>query len=258
MSNNKKTIFFAIEVSQELSKTQEKNIILENCDISVSKKGNQNNNYNIINIKVVPDDSAVLSMTFDELENLLDEQTNDMKEALLKKYPQAIELTAQEVEEISDDVENKREERLTINLNEEEKIARAGLVDFVKKQRIKGTEASYVKNIFKDIVSLKLITETDKIGNQKKSLIEIFPERRDIVELMIHKIEELQSVIANKIIQKDVNLLSEIDKSFVFNGKSSWPTPESFKRKREEIELAASIAEQESKNPRGRPKKYKF
>lgn len=256
MSNNKKTLFFAIEDTLQLSKTLEKSLVVESAPINMIFEEQKDKLFNIVNVKIIPEDEAVLSLEIEELENFLDEQAQELTVAINKKYPKAISLTGEQVDKIVDKFEADREERLTVNLTEVEKIARKEMVAFVKKHNIKGVEASYVKNLFRDVSSLKLIEEDTPIGNQKKTLRSVFGDRIYLLDLSIHLIEETQAKIAAHINNKELNELEQVQEVFNYQYKATWPKIAA--KEKTKLELAAEEVAQEQKNARGRPKKYKF
>ena len=125
-----------------------------------------------------------------------------------------------------------------------------------KSKNITGTEASYLVNLFDDIISLKLIDEDTLLGSQKKSLKTVFHNNRVLIDLLINEIEELQVKVVNT---RDLPMteLTEEEK-LAMNIKGVWPNWKdiSVEKKLKETEEQALI--EANKRPRGRPPKSAF
>lgn len=260
----KKTLYFAIPAETELNKSLSKNLILENISLeplnSINVKPNtelNNKLFNIVNIKLTTDEEETLEYDFEELDEILQERGNSYIQEFTKKIKGSISLSNTETEFLMDKFETDRESRLTKDLNEEQKIVRAGLMNFKKSKNLQGMEATFLVNIFDDIISLKLIDEDTPLGSQRKSLNQIFKDKNFLIELAIDMIEELQVKIVN---HRNIPFETELtaDEKLAIDIKGIWPDWKDIgieKKKKEEEQQAILEA---SKKPRGRPHKNAF
>lgn len=251
----KKTLYFAVPAETELNKTLTKNVVLEN--VSLAPVGGEKGAFNIVNIKLTTDEEEVLAYDFEELEEIMQEKGASYVEEFLKKFSGSYALNNNEVEILTDKFEFDREEKLTAHLNPEQKLVRAALVNFKKTKNLKGAEASFVTNIFDDIVSLKIIDEDTPIGNQKKTINDLFKDRTYLVGLLIHEIEQLQHEVVK---YRNNGIMTELtaEEKLALDVKAVWPDWQHMRveqQKREEEEQALIDAQ---KKPRGRPRKNVF
>ena len=252
----KKTLYFAVESGQEINKNLTKNLILEDIALDAININN-GKTYNILNIKLLPDDEDVLELEFEQLEELLGEQVKSYIEEFKKKYPFSLVIEERDIKKLEEKFENDREERLTAHLSEEQKMVRARLIAFKRKLNLSGSEASFVSNIFEDIISLKIIDEDTPLGNQKKSINTFFKDRRYLVDLLMHEVEVLQRKVVEfregeEIKQFDGDMMRSLD----FRG--IWPDWQKLASDQKEAEKVALETAAAQKRGRGRPKKNQF
>ncbi len=252
----KKTLYFAIDQAQELNKSLAKSVVLENVSLQPIKIDN-NKTYNVVNVKLLPNEEGVLELEFDQLEELLMENAKEYTKDLLKKYSGAIVLEEKDVTVLNEKFESDREERLTAHLGGEQKMVRADLMAFRKRINLKGTEASYVSGIFEDIIALKSIDEETPLGNQKKSLKSVFQDRTYLTELVLHEVEALQRKVVASRTQGE---LADIDADTLaaMEFKGIWPDWKQLATDEKEAKVKAEELAQSLKRGRGRPKKTQF
>lgn len=253
-SGLKKTLFFAVDNQLEISKNLAKSVVLENISLEPIKI-KSDKAYNVVNVKLLPDEEGVLELEFDQLEEMLSAQAKEYQKMFLKKYPNTIVLQEKDYNILNDKQENDREEKLTSHLNPEQKLVRGALVKFKKEFHLTGTEASFVSNIFDDIVSLKPIDETTVLGTQKKTIASVFPDKNYMVELVIDAIERLQiQVAAHRMGDK----FDQVDTQGLETVKGVWPNVKKIMKDKKVEEAAAAAREAAARRSRGRPRKNVF
>lgn len=252
----KKTLYFAVPSTVELNKTLSKNLVLENVLLDSIEKQTENH-YNVVNIKLTTDEDETLTYEFDELEEILQEKGNEYVVEFLKKFPGSYALSNKEVEQLTDKFDADREAKLTAHLNDEQKMVRSALVAFKKDKNLSGSEASFVVNIFDDIISLRLIEEDTLIGGQKKSINDIFKDKHYLTNLLITEIEELQvKVVRGRNNGVEAQLTEE--EKLAINIKGVWPDWKGIRLEKQNKEQEAQALIDSQKRPRGRPRKNVF
>lgn len=262
-SSVKKTLYFAVPTLADIGRI-DKTVILEDIDLTSLNSSSDNTNsinqvtqekYNVINIKVLPRDEGILEFDFEELEEILAEQSKEYQEKFIKRYPGSIILSGEQVHYLTERFELDREKRLTAHLSDEQKIVRSALYEFKKRVGLKDSEASFVTNIFDDILSLKLIDEDTIISKQRKSINQVFPDKRYMVDLIIQEIEDLQSKI---VYIRSPDASPQVVEDFYSQLKIQWPDWQVMAEQKKEEQAAAEALAQSQKRGRGRPKKHVF
>lgn len=260
MSNNyKKTLYFALPAEQELGKNMSKNIVLRDTDLDVL--GNDSGKkFNIVNIKLTTtdEDGSDLDMSIDEIEILLEEKAETYKEQMARKNPNAVFLTSKQYAQVFEKFEADREERMTAHLNDDQKFMRAKLVELKKNKNIQGSDAVFLTNIYDDLIKNDYIEPDTKLGDRKKSLVDIFGKQQNMVNILVGELEDIKTEFLHKKLGINTEELNAKKMEMFKSIKGIFPDVEKNRQEKEAKELERQEFINSQKRGRGRPKKYKF